>query len=60
MNVDMEVAVKLRGEGLSVREIATKLGLPKSTVHKALLGVHQVPLRGVVREVSITADLGVS
>ncbi len=60
VNVDMEVAVKLRGEGLSVREIATKLGLPKSTVHKALLGVHQVPLRSAVPEPSICEGLGAS
>jgi DNA invertase Pin-like site-specific DNA recombinase len=59
VNVDVELAMKLRGEGMSVREIAKQLGLPKSTVHKGLLGVHQVPLEGAVPEPSILPDLGV-
>lgn len=34
--IDLELATSLKSNGLSVREIAKQLNLPKSTVHKAL------------------------
>lgn len=42
--IDIELAGALKKEGASLREIAKRLGVPKSTVHKALAGVHEVPL----------------
>lgn len=58
--VDVELATRLRSEGMSVREVASKLGLPKSTVHKALGAVHQVPLPSGVPELPNPVTLGVS
>lgn len=43
--VDVELALRLKAEGLSVRVIARQLGVPKSTVHKALVAVQEVPQR---------------
>lgn len=36
---DYEQILQLRGEGLSIRKIARKVGVSKSTVHDALSGI---------------------
>lgn len=59
IELDVEHARALKQEGLSIREIAKKLGVAKTTVHKALLGVPEVPPRTAVPEPSISTDLGV-
>lgn len=57
--MDVELATKLRGEGLSVREIAKQLRVSKSTLHETFKAVRQVPQHPAVREVGISAELGV-
>ncbi|MBL9028184.1 MAG: recombinase family protein [Myxococcales bacterium] len=47
----------LKEEGLSVRQIANQLGLTKSTVHKALMAVREVPPDSGVVQVSNPAEI---
>ena len=59
VDVDVAAALLLRQEGLSVRDVAVKLGVSKSTLHKALGAVREVPLHELVREPLISAAFGV-
>jgi DNA invertase Pin-like site-specific DNA recombinase len=55
--IEKERLVALREEGLSVRQIANQLGLTKSTVHKALMAVREVPPDSGVVQVSNPAEI---
>lgn len=57
VGLDVTVALRLRGDGRSVREIAAQLGVTKSTVHRALAGVPEVPPVGEVMEAPISAGI---
>lgn len=53
--VDLDLVGLHRHEGLSLREVARKIGVPKSTLCRALAAVPKVPLRVDVPEVPILA-----
>jgi DNA invertase Pin-like site-specific DNA recombinase len=56
--VDDVHARRLREAGLSIREIARQLGVAKSTVHKALMVVREVPPRMALLDPSIPETSG--
>lgn len=58
VSIDIELAGRLKEDGLSVREIAKRLGVSRSVVHRVLQAVPEVPQELELVQVPISAGIG--
>jgi putative DNA-invertase from lambdoid prophage Rac len=57
VSIDIELATTLKKDGLSLREIAKRLGVSRSVVHRVLQGVPEVPSGPRSVQVPISAGI---